>query len=135
MRLRPTDETPVEPPAGQATGQGLPKNWFETRDAGEKHQGETIWRNSVTTEVSRHRPADGETGVGADGGSIPNGRSPNGVSPVYIPGRDAPKANRAEMVGREIQMRRAREMHAQSIHALSQQTVQAAVSPTRRRVG
>ena len=139
VRLRPTDETPVgtvgEPPLEQTAGQGLPKNWFETRDAGEKHRGETIWRNSVTMEFSRRRPADGEPGVGADGGSSPNGRSPNGVSPIYIPGRDAPKANRAEMVGREIQMRRAREMHAQSVHAQSQQAVQAAVSPTRRRVG
>ena len=139
VRLRPTDETPVgtvgEPPLEQTAGQGLPKNWFETRDAGEKHRGETIWRNSVTMEFSRRRPAGGEPGVGADGGSSPNGRSPNGVSPIYIPGRDAPKANRAEMVGREIQMRRAREMHAQSVHAQSQQAVQAAVSPTRRRVG
>ena len=137
VRLRPTDETPVEPPGRmglEATGQGLPKNWFETRDAGEKHHGETIWRNYKTMEVSRYRPADGETGVAADGGSSPNSRSPNGVSSVYVPGRDAPKANRAEMVGREIQMRRAREMHAQSIHAQSQQAVQAAVSPTRRHV-
>ena len=135
VRHRPTDETPVEPPVGQAPGQGLPKNWYETRDAGEKHHGETIWRNSVTAEFSRHRPADWGTGVGADGASIPSGRSPNGVSPVYVPGRDAPKANRAEMVGREIQMRRARAMHAQSIHAQAQQVVQAGVSPTRRRVG
>jgi hypothetical protein len=39
------------------------------------------------------------------------------------------------MVGREIQMRRARAMHAQSIHAQAQRTLQAGVSPTRRRVG
>ena len=80
-------------------------------------------------------PRNGGAGVGADGAIIPSGRSPNGVSPVYVPGRDAPKASRAEMVGREIQMRRARAMHAQSIHAQAQRTLQAGVSPTRRRVG
>ena len=128
VRHRPTDATPIAPAPsvrGDAPRSALPPCWFETRAA----DGSVIWRNAATMEVSRRRPG----GAGGAGDAADDGSPTKAINSgqVWIPGRDAPKASRADVVAREIQMRRAH-AQAQAFHTQSQQL---ALSPSRRRMG